>query len=142
MALILKTIINSGTGSVYNYLSERKKGWNQILFYDHNKLKPSRKFLFNTVDSKFSYCAYFKCHVTENDSSWSQAGLDKNDHDWLKMYINSYWQIMENSSRKFSEIFIFRIVTQAVLLESSSNFCFEISILGRHTDRFTGKLIH
>ena len=73
LAFILKTIINSGTGSVYNYLSERKKGWNQILFYDRNKLKPSRKFLFNTVDSKFSYCAYFKCHVTENDSSWSQV---------------------------------------------------------------------
>ena len=71
MALILKTIINSGTGSVYNYLSERKKGWNQILFYDRNKLKPSRKFLFNTVDSKFSYCAYFKCHVTADDSFWS-----------------------------------------------------------------------
>ena len=53
--------------------------------------------------------------------------------------INPYWQIMENSSRIFSEIFIFR--TQAVLLENSSIF-FEISILGRHTGRFTGKLIH
>ena len=31
-----------------------------------------------------------------------------------------YWQIMENSSRIFSEIFIFRVVTQAVLLENSS----------------------
>ena len=65
LALILKPIINSGTGSVYNYLSERKKGWNQILFYDRNKLKTSRKFFFNTVDSKFSYCAYFKCHVSK-----------------------------------------------------------------------------
>ena len=33
---------------------------------------------------------------------------------------NPYWQIMENSSRNFSEIFIFRVVTQAVLLENSS----------------------
>ena len=56
--------------------------------------------------------------------------------------INPYWQIMENSSRNFSEIFIFRVVTQAVLLENSSNFFFEISILGRHTGRFIGKLIH
>ena len=34
--------------------------------------------------------------------------------------LNPYWQIMENSSRKFSEMFIFRVVTQAVLLENSS----------------------
>ena len=47
-----------------------------------------------------------------------------------RRHFNPYWQIMENSS-----------VTQAVLLKNSSNF-FEISILGRHTDRFTGKLIH
>ena len=31
---------------------------------------------------------------------------------------------MENSSRIFSEIFIFWVVTQAVLLENSSNFFF------------------
>ena len=54
---------------------------------------------------------------------------------------NTYWQIMENSSRNFSEIFIFWVVTKAVLLENLSIF-FEISILGRHTDRFTGKLNH
>ena len=36
------------------------------------------------------------------------------------MFVNPYWQIMENSSRNFSEIFIFRVVTQAVLLENSS----------------------
>ena len=35
-------------------------------------------------------------------------------------HINPYWQIIENSSRNFSEIFIFRMVTQAVLLENSS----------------------
>ena len=34
--------------------------------------------------------------------------------------INPYRQIMENSSRNFSEIFIFRVVRQAVLLENSS----------------------
>ena len=48
---------------------------------------------------------------------------------------------MENSSKIFSRIFIFRVVTQAVLLKNSSIF-FKISILGRHTDRFTRKLIH
>ena len=34
--------------------------------------------------------------------------------------INPYWQIMENLSRNFSEIFIFQVITQAVLLENSS----------------------
>ena len=34
--------------------------------------------------------------------------------------INPYWQIMENSSRIFSKIFNFRVVTQAVLLENWS----------------------
>ena len=34
--------------------------------------------------------------------------------------INPYWQIVENSSGNFSEIFIFRAGTQAVLLENSS----------------------
>ena len=57
-------------------------------------------------------------------------------------FINPYLQILENSSRNFSEIFIFWVVTQAVLLENSSRQFFEISILGRHTGRFTGKLIH
>ena len=33
---------------------------------------------------------------------------------------NPYWQILENSSRNFSAIFIFRVVTQAVLLENLS----------------------
>ena len=34
--------------------------------------------------------------------------------------LNPYWQIMENSSRNFSEVFNFRVITQAVLLENSS----------------------
>ena len=34
--------------------------------------------------------------------------------------LNHYWQFMENSSRNISEIFIFRVVTQTVLLENSS----------------------
>ena len=37
-----------------------------------------------------------------------------------KEWINPYLQILENSSRNFSEIFIFWVVTQAVLLENSS----------------------
>ena len=36
--------------------------------------------------------------------------------------LNPYWQILENSSRNFSKIFIFWVVTQAVLLENSSSF--------------------
>ena len=48
----------------------------------------------------------------------------KYSHFWWKYHylpcVNPYWQIMENSSRNFSEIFIFRVVTQAVLLENSS----------------------
>ena len=40
--------------------------------------------------------------------------------NYLTKPFNPYWQIMENSSRNFSEIFIFRVVTQAVLLENSS----------------------
>ena len=39
--------------------------------------------------------------------------------------INPYWQIMENSSGNFTEIFIFRVVTQAVLLENSSIHFFD-----------------
>ena len=42
--------------------------------------------------------------------------------DFLQSFnlFNPYWQIMENSSRNFSEISFFRVVTQAVLLENSS----------------------
>ena len=39
---------------------------------------------------------------------------------WRSIVINPYWQIMENSSRNFPEIFIFRVVTRAVSLENSS----------------------
>ena len=42
------------------------------------------------------------------------------------MVNNPYWQIMENSSRNFSEIFISQVVTQAIFLENSTIF-FEIS---------------
>ena len=52
----------------------------------------------------------------------------------IQHFLNPYWEIMENSSRNFSEIFIFRVVTRAVLLENSSIF-FEISILGRHNSK-------
>ena len=85
-----------------------------------------------------------------------------------KNSFNPYWQILENSSRNFSKIFIFWVVTQAVLLENSSSFFSKFKfwgvtqavllenssiknhghlfsfflILGRHTGRFTGKFIH
>ena len=41
-------------------------------------------------------------------------------HHQVTNIINPYWQIMENSSRNFSGIFIFRVVTQTVLLDNSS----------------------
>ena len=41
---------------------------------------------------------------------------------WNEDILNPYWQILENSSRNFSKIFIFWVVTQAVLLENSSSF--------------------
>ena len=50
----------------------------------------------------------------------SRAFLKLNCQFWKLWKFNPYWQIMENSSRNFSEIFIFRVVTQAVLLENSS----------------------
>ena len=34
--------------------------------------------------------------------------------------LNPYWQILENSSRIFSEISVFRLLSQIVLLEKSS----------------------
>ena len=77
---------------------------------------------------------------------WQRLGLSKyatmKKCEKYKRCLNPYLQILENSSRIFSEIFIFWVVTQAVLLENSSRQFFEISILGRHTGRFTGKLIH
>ena len=39
--------------------------------------------------------------------------IENTDH-FGKNTLNPYWQIMENSFRNFSEIFIFRVVTQAV----------------------------
>ena len=61
----------------------------------------------------------------------------------ISAVFNPYWQIMENSSKNFSKIFIFRVVTQAVLLVNSSIKNHEFfSVLGRHTGRFIGKLIH
>ena len=52
---------------------------------------------------------------------------------------NPYWQIMENSTRNFSGIFIFRVVIQAVLVENSSRKISKISIFrGRP---ISGKLI-
>ena len=44
---------------------------------------------------------------------------------WFFSIINPYLQILENSSRNFSEIFIFWVVTQAVLLENSSSQFFK-----------------
>ena len=48
---------------------------------------------------------------------WIAKGSPFNHTELAHELINPYWQIMENSSRNFSEIFIFRV-------------------------RFTGKLIH
>ena len=56
--------------------------------------------------------------------------------------LNPYCQILENSSRNFSKIFIFRVVTQTVYLENSSNFFSKFQFWGRELDRLPGKLIH
>ena len=58
------------------------------------------------------------------------------------VHLNPYCQILENSSRNFSKIFIFRVVTQTVYLENSSNFFSKFQIRGRDPDRLPGKLIH
>ena len=48
---------------------------------------------------------------------------------------------MENSSRIFSEIFIFRAMSQIVLLENSCIFL-KSQFCGDELDRITGKVIH
>ena len=40
----------------------------------------------------------------------------------LKINLNTYWQILENSSRNFSEISVFWAMAQTVSLTKSSNF--------------------
>ena len=62
--------------------------------------------------------------------------------DGESLTVNPYCQILENSSRNFSKIFIFRVVTQTVYLENSSNFFSKFQIWGRDPDRLPGKLIH
>ena len=57
-------------------------------------------------------------------------------------HFNPYCQILENSSRNFSKIFNFRVMTQTVYLENSSNFFSKFQFWGRELDRLPGKLIH
>mgnify|MGYP004359747131 CR=1 FL=1 len=59
--------------------------------------------------------AIFKADDTLENNQAVPSGVDANFNQNIP-----YWQILENSSRIFSEIFIFRVVTQAVLLENSS----------------------
>ena len=56
--------------------------------------------------------------------------------------VNPYCQILENSSRNFSKILIFRVMTQTVYLENSSNFFSKFQFWGRELDRLPGELIH
>ena len=65
--------------------------------------------IFSTVSQYQSFVLIQHVHNQNNSTI--------NREKWV---FNPYWQIMENSSRNFSEIFIFRVVTQAVLLENSS----------------------
>ena len=64
----------------------------------------------------------------------------------LCILLNQPWQTMENLSKIFPKIFIFQVVTQAVLLENPSiknhGYLFSFFNSGRRTERFTGKLIH
>ena len=54
--------------------------------------------------------------LAKNDQ---EQKLTETGYRWVTK-INPYWPIMENLSRNFSEIFVFRVVTQANLLENSS----------------------
>ena len=56
--------------------------------------------------------------------------------------INPYSQILENLSRNFSKILIFRVMTRAVYLENLSILCSKFQFWGRELDRLPGKLIH
>jgi len=59
-------------------------------------------------------------------------------------YVNPYWQIMEKSSRNFSEIFIPRVVKQAVLLDNSSIWIFDWNHIWYVTfglDEFSSKTV-
>ena len=60
----------------------------------------------------------------------------------LTTQVNPYCQILENSSRNFSKIFNFRVMTQTVYLENSSNFFSKFQFWVRELDRLPGKLIH
>ena len=64
-----------------------------------------------------------------------------------KIILTPYWQILENSSRNFSEIFIFRVVTQAwethaLKIMSTYSVFFNSWASHRHclSDSFTAKL--
>ena len=65
---------------------------------------------------------YYYSDVSRWKTSVNSKGLQMYS-SWMALTgVNPYWQIMENSSRNFPKIFIFWVVTQAVLLENSSSF--------------------
>ena len=76
---------------------------------------------FNKHDQNFGTWIWYWLALVSSTIA-SRANLFKRRRDSLNKpnILNPYWQIMENSSRNFSEIFIFRVVTQTVSQENSS----------------------
>ena len=87
---------------------------------------------------------HFSRRIDLNQTSWIWRRSRRFERS---ITMNPYCQILENSSRNFSKIFIFRVMSQTVHLENSSikktwvpiQFFFQKS--GREPDHITGKLI-
>ena len=75
----------------------------------------------------------------ETTFKWNHLPMLIHSSGKTRFHLNSYSQIMENSSIIFSEILIFRVMSQTVLLENHPNF-FEISILGSWARPFYWKI--
>ena len=75
----------------------------------------------------------------ETTFKWNHLPVLIHSSGNTRFQLNSYSQIMENSSIFFSQIFIFRVMSQTVLLENHPNF---FRFWGRELDLSTGKFIH
>ena len=80
-------------------------------------------------------------------SSSSKSTLEFLEDIWLTYHfayavLNPYCQIMENSSRNFSKILIFRVMSQIINLKNYCNCFSKFQFWGRDLDRLSGKLIH
>ena len=89
-----------------------------ILF--SNMIKPKNHFSI-TVFMLTQILSFEHCYLVKSEKAFFKFNRHQFQFDGFRP-VNPYLQIMENSPRNFSEIFIFRVVTQTVLLENSSNF--------------------